>query len=83
MSAISKFAEAQRVYNEKMDMAVKGLQGDIKFLNDEISKFQNSPGEVSAEDQASLDLLEARARDISSNLDALDSITPPLPPVNG
>lgn len=82
MSKISEFADKQKVFNDKMDVAIQGLQGDIKSLNDEIIRLQNSPGVITPEDQASLDLLESRGKDASDKLDALDALTPPVPPVN-
>ena len=81
MSAVSDFAAKQNAFNDRMDTAVAGLQGDIKALNDEIKKLQDSQGQLSAEDQASLDLLQERGLAISDKLDALDALTPPVPPV--
>ena len=81
MSAISEFAAKQNEYNDRIDAAVTGLQGDIKSLNDLIAQLQNSAGTISPEDQASLDALEARGAAIADKLEALDAETPPVPPV--
>ncbi len=49
-------------------------------MKDEISKLQTSSGAVTAEDQASLDRLEARSAAAADKLAALDALTPPVPP---
>lgn len=83
MSAISDFAIAQNGYNDQMDAAIAALQGDIKALNDQITALQNSPGAVTPQDQALLDGLQTRGKNIADKLDALDALTPPVPPVGG
>jgi hypothetical protein len=80
MSAISDFSVKLNAFNDQMDVAVSDLQGDIKSLNDTILKLQNSTGQVTPEDQASLDALQARGQDIADKLNALDALTPPVPP---
>lgn len=80
MSAISDFAAKQNAHNDKIDAAVAGLQGDIKFMQDQIAKLQASGGTLSAEDQATLDALDARGQAIADKLTALDAMTPPVPP---
>jgi len=81
MSKISEFVVKQQEYNDKMDLALEGLKGDIKALNDEILKLQNSPGEISPEDQASLDALQGKGQELSDKASELDNLTPPVPPV--
>lgn len=80
MSAVSDFAAKMKSHNDKVDIAVAGLQGDIGTLKDQIAKLQASAGTISAEDQATLDAIEANAGAVSDKLDALDSLTPPVPP---
>lgn len=80
MSKISEFVDAQNAFNDKMDVAVSDLQGDIKNLNDQIKALQESQGEISPEDQGLLDGLQERARVISDKLDALNALTPPVAP---
>lgn len=82
MSAISDFAKKQNAFNDQMDAAVSDLQGDIKSLNDTILQLQNSPGQITPEDQASLDALQARGQTIADKLTALDALTPPVPPAS-
>ncbi len=80
MSAISDFAAKQNAHNDRVDTALTGIQGDVKFLQDTIDKLQNSPGSITPEDQALLDALDARADVTASKLEALDALNPPVPP---
>lgn len=77
MSKISDFAAKQNAFNDRLDAAITGLQGDIKTLNDAIQKLQTSQGQITPEDQALLDQIEARADGIATKLEALDNLTPP------
>jgi hypothetical protein len=80
MSAISDFAAKQTDHNAKMDTAIQGLSGDIQSLKDLIAQLQNSPGQITPEDQATLDALEKQAGTTADKLQALDDLTPPTPP---
>lgn len=80
MSAISEFAAKQTAFNDRQDAAVAGLTQDVTELKDEILKLQNTPGNVTPEDQALLDGIQARAEAITTKLEALDALTPPTPP---
>jgi len=81
MTAVSDYAAAQNAFNDQMDASIADLQGDVQNLNDQIAKLVASQGQLSAEDQASLDALSARSKSISDKLAALDALTPPVPPV--
>ncbi len=80
MSAISDFAAKQNAFNDRIDTAVSDLQGDVKSLNDQIAALQASGGAITPEDQALLDGITARSSAIADKLDALDALTPPVPP---
>jgi hypothetical protein len=80
MSAISDFAAAQTAFQDQIDAAVTGLTADVAALNDEIVKLQTTAGQITAEDQALLDGIEARTSAIAAKLDALDAMTPPVVP---
>jgi len=80
MSAISDFAAKQNAFNDRIDKAVDDLVGDVKTLNDLITQLQTSSGQITPEDQATLDQLQARASAIADKLEALDAQTPPTPP---
>jgi hypothetical protein len=81
MSAISDYAAKANAFNDRIDSAVTGLQGDVQALNDLIVKLQGTQGQVTPEDQALLDQLQARAETIATKVEALDALTPPTPPV--
>lgn len=80
MSAISDFAAKQNAFNDRIDAAVAGVTADVQVLNDKIAELQNSSGQISPEDQASLDAIEARGQALTDKLEALDALTPPKPP---
>lgn len=79
---------------DRIVASFQGVQGDIQFLKDTITKLQNNPGPISAEDQALLDAgvpraeqALSRAQGVADALAALDESTaePPVeePPVDG
>lgn len=78
--AITAYVEAQTAINDQQDAAVDGLVADIKFLNDKITELQNSPGQITPQDQALLDAIQQRARVTADKLGALDALTNPEPP---
>lgn len=80
MSAISDFAAKVNAFNDRIDAAIAGLQGDVKNLEDQIAALQNSAGQITPEDQALLDGIQARASTVADKLDALDALTPPVAP---
>jgi len=80
MSKISEFADRQNTFNDRMDIAVTDLQGDVKSLNDQIVALQATSGSITPEDQVLLDNIEARASGIATKLEALDALTPPVVP---
>ncbi len=97
MSKISDYAAAQKAANEQIGAAVDGLTtsttglvADVQSLKDKIDALQNSPGEVSQEDQVLLDTLQvdagtlvARIAAAAAAVKALDDATGnlPTPPV--
>lgn len=83
MSKISEFAARQGAFNDRMDVAITDLQGDVKTLNDLIVQLQGTAGDVTPEDQALLDQIEVRANEIVAKLEALDALTPPAVPPSG
>ena len=93
--ALDKFktaAEAHQAAQEEqlegIKTSVEGITGDLTWIKSELDRLNNSPGTISAEDQATLDgiiakmaSLNAGGADVRSRLQALDSMTPPVPPV--
>jgi chromosome segregation ATPase len=80
MSAISDYAAKQAAFQDRIDTAITGLTADIAELNALIVTLQNTPGPISAEDQATLDTLQARTEAIATKVEALDALTPPAVP---
>lgn len=80
MSVISDFAAKMDQHNAKMDAAVDGLTADMKDLNDKIAQLQSTSGQITPEDQALLDAIEAKASAVADKVAALDSMNPPAVP---
>jgi len=80
MSVISDFAAKVNAFNDRIDTAVTDLQGDVDNLTKQIAALQASAGQITAEDQALLDGIQARVGTIADKLDALDALTPPAAP---
>lgn len=78
--SIKAFAAAMAAFQTRVDTAIGDLQDDVKNLNDQISALQNSTGQISPEDQATLDGIQASAGAVADKLDALDALTPPVSP---
>jgi hypothetical protein len=78
MSKISEFAVSQSLFQDRMDVAVTDLQGDVQNLETQIAILQSSSGSISAKDQTLLDNIQARTSAIADKLDALDALTPPV-----
>lgn len=94
MSKVSEFVAKQEAHNAAVDASldtigtsVTGIVGDVAALNDLIRQLQESQGEITPEDQALLDQLEAkgqaledRAKATSDAVKAADDLTPPPTP---
>ena len=79
MSAISDYAAGVKESFTKINDGITGLAGDIKGLNDKITALQASQGQVTPEDQALLDEIQALAKAAADKITALDGLTPPVP----
>lgn len=80
MSKISEFSTRFKAFQERQDKAVDGLVADVGGLKKKIEELQNTAGEITPEDQALLDEIEAKAGAVADALDALDAETAPVPP---
>ncbi len=80
MSAVSDFAAKVKAYNDRQDAAITGVSSDIDALNAKIAELQSTQGQITPEDQALLDDIQARGDAIATKLEALDNLTPPPPP---
>ena len=81
MSAISEFAAKQSQFNARLSAAIDGVAADVGALNAKIEELQNTPGTISEEDQTLLDELQVQGEALAFNLERVDSLTPPKPPV--
>lgn len=77
MSKISDVGAAMNAYFDRQAVAIDGVKGDVDWLVAKIAELQASSGAVSAEDQATLDALQARAGVMADKVEALDAMTPP------
>lgn len=77
MSKISDVGAAMNAYFDRQAVAIDGVKGDVDWLVAKIAELQASSGAVSAEDQAILDALQARAGVMADKVEALDAMTPP------
>lgn len=80
MSQITDFATATNNVLAKISSDVDSIGADITALNAQIAAFNNSPGTLSATDQAALDSISAAATALQNKADALVvpiTVTPP------
>ena len=81
MEAITPFAARVNASFDALGVSVDGVQDDVTFLKEQIAILQNSSGTLTAEDQATLDAIQARADQVATKLAAIDAATerPPVP----
>jgi len=77
MSAIKTSGAAITAHLQRVDAGLTAIAADIAQLKELIVTLQNSPGPISAEDQATLDELETLAGSLATRAEALDALTPP------
>lgn len=58
---------------ETAQTASSGISDDVAFLKSEIEKLQASQGQVTTEDQAALDRIQARINGLSTKTESLAS----------
>jgi septal ring factor EnvC (AmiA/AmiB activator) len=94
MATYKEYLEQQKQFAEQDDAnvariikSVEGVTGDIATLNATIKRLQESQGQVTPEDQALIDQIQAQGNalrqkqaSLASALEALDESTPPTPP---
>jgi hypothetical protein len=84
MTKISDFAAAQGAFNTQLETALTGIGGDITTLNAKITELQNTPGQITPEDQTLLDAIQAQGQSLADRFTAVDALTaeaPVIPPV--
>jgi hypothetical protein len=80
MSKVTDFATAVNAAFDKLSTDLDTIKTGIAALDAAIAAFQNSPGTLSAADQAALDDIQAKSQALVVKADAIDT-TPPAPPV--
>lgn len=82
VSQISDYAGRVNAKFDAISTGIDGIKGDVDFLKAQIATLQNSPGVLSAEDQATLDATEQRLNGLADRVTAVDAETaaPPAPP---
>src|SRR4030095_13939298 len=83
MAFIDDYIAAQTTYNDRVDTAVTGLQGDVQFLNEQIAVLSQNQGGLTPEQVTALTTLQTRGQVVADKLEALDALTPPKPPPHG
>lgn len=88
LQALNAYFDRDDAAMTKIAQAVPAVVADVKFLKDTITKLQNTQGQVTPEDQALIDQLQARANaaatrteQLAADIKALDDATPPEVPV--
>lgn len=77
MSAISDFAANVKDSFTELATAVDGVVSDVNQLKAKIDQLQNSPGQITPEDQATLDAIQAQAKSLADKVKSLDEATAP------
>ena len=79
MSKITDAAKAEQTSLDAVNASLDSIVAGIAALDTLITNFQNSPGTLSAEDQAALDAINAASAALETKAAAV-STTPPTPP---
>ncbi len=80
MTKVSDSIGRQNARLDKIEQAVTGITGDVTQLKDLVRQLQSTQGEITPEDQALLDQIEARTEALSQRLEALDAENPEAAP---
>ena len=76
---IQAFAGRVNTFLDEIGTSVDGVQGDVTELKRLIKQLQDSAGQVSPEDQATIDALETRIGALAAKTKALDEQTENVP----
>ena len=80
MSQITDWAAQQQADLTNISTTLDGVVAGIVTLDTLITNFQNSPGTLSAPDQAALDAVQAASKALVAKASAI-SVAPPSPPL--
>ena len=76
MSAVTDWAAQEGVQLDGITAELTRIVAGVKALDDAISAFQNSPGTLSPSDQAALDAIQAKSKDVVSAAQAVNTDAP-------
>ena len=79
-TAIATFVAAMNGFFARQDKDIADIQTEMDQLNALIKTLQDSAGQITAADQATLDAIQAKASSLSDKLDSMDTIVPPPAP---
>lgn len=82
MSQISDFAAAVQTSFDKVNTDLDNITTGIAALDTLITNFQNSPGTLSAIDQAALDAIQKASQALVTKADAINVVAPTPPVTN-
>ena len=82
MEAIQQFSARVAAAFGRIGTSIDGIHSDITQLKQLITDLQNSPGAISPEDQAALDVIETLATSLETRVSALDAETGTAPAPN-
>jgi ABC-type transporter Mla subunit MlaD len=77
--AIQAFAGRVNTFLDQIGTSVDGIQGDVTELKRLIKQLQDSAGQVTPEDQATIDAIESRIGGLAAKTKALDDQTDNVP----
>lgn len=80
MSAISDFSVKQKAYNAEVKSDLDTIKTSIDTMNALIAVLQNSAGQITPADQATLDSLDMEGKALADQADTTAGKTPPTPP---
>lgn len=76
MSAITDWAAKEQADLTGISSRLDAITTGVQQLHDMIRQFQNSPGSLSASDQAALDAIEKASADLLTKAQAIDTSAP-------
>jgi hypothetical protein len=79
--SIADYVAAQTANDNAEDAAIIKIQANVAAQQAALNAINNSPGQLSAADQTSLDTALTHGNSISTALTALAAIQAPTPPV--
>jgi hypothetical protein len=82
MEAIQQFSARVTAAFARIGTSVDGIHGDITQLKQLILDLQNSPGTLTPEDQAALDVIETLVSGLETRVSSLDAETGTSPTPN-